>query len=105
MLFKPFFDVCDVTVMRKCRVRISARVCREIGKDARESPCQKARSSSFLGRAFSGIFADLPVKYCTRKAGACLLQATDRRVKGWLKEWVDGWVAKVDNRFGYEKWF
>jgi len=40
MLFKPFFDVCDVTVMRKCRVRISARVCREIGKDARETLTQ-----------------------------------------------------------------
>jgi len=26
----------------------------------------------------------------------------DRRVKGWLHR--DGWFAKVDNRFGYEKW-
>ena len=29
----------------------------------------------------------------------------DRRVEGWLRR--DGWVggfAKVDNRFGYEKW-
>jgi hypothetical protein len=20
------------------------------------------------------------------------------------KEWVDGWVAKADNNFGYQKW-
>ena len=26
----------------------------------------------------------------------------DRRVEGWLRR--DGWFAKVDNRFGYEKW-
>ena len=26
----------------------------------------------------------------------------DRRVKGWLRR--DGWIAKVDNRFGYEIW-
>jgi hypothetical protein len=33
---------CDVTVKRKCKVRISARVCREIGKDAREISGQNA---------------------------------------------------------------
>jgi hypothetical protein len=35
----------------------------------------------------------------------------DRRVEGGFKEWVEEWMgggmggfAKVDNRFGYEKW-
>jgi hypothetical protein len=27
-----------------------------------------------------------------------------RHNHAWSEEWVGGWVCKVDNRFGYEKW-
>jgi hypothetical protein len=58
---------------------------------------------------FSGFFWDRRAKLYKVEDFKTLinvhtLPGQTEGLKGGFKEWVDGWVAKVDNSFGYDKW-
>jgi len=58
--------------------------------------CSLSVQTWFFSVVFFGISSTL--------IDAHTLPGQTEGLKGGFKEWVDGWVAKVDNSFGYDKW-
>jgi len=63
--------------------------------------------AQFLPHAFDGGILRVGGKGAFFGFGSTSIRSTivtgqTEGLKGWLRR--DGWFAKVDNRFGYEKW-